>query len=74
MHLLSSRIVGGGAAALLASVAAVHAASGLVEVDLMFPQNDTYAPTPILPVVWTIRGADGLAAYLHPHLQYSIYP
>ena len=74
MHLLSSRIVGGGAAALLASVAAVHAASGLVEVDFMFRQNDTYAPTHILPVVWTIRGADGLAAYLHPHLQYSIYP
>ncbi len=74
MHLLSSRVVGGRAAALLACVAAVRAASGLVEVDLMFPQNDTYAPAPIIPVVWAIRGSDGLAAYLHPHLEYSIYP
>ena len=74
MHLLSSRVVGGRAAALLACVAAVHAASGLVEVDLMFPQNDAYAPTPILPVVWAFRGADGLAAYLHPTLEYSFYP
>ncbi len=74
MQLLSSRVVGGRAAALLACVAAVHAASGLVEVDLMFPQNDTYAPTHLLPVVWAIRGTDGLAAYLHPHLEYSIYP
>ncbi len=74
MYIFSSRVAGGRAAALLTCVAAVHAASGLVEVDLMFPQNDTYAPTPIIPVVWAIRGVDGLAAYLHPEFQYMIYP
>ncbi|KAK3901137.1 hypothetical protein C8A05DRAFT_16645, partial [Staphylotrichum tortipilum] len=35
--------------------------------------NDTYAPTPIIPVAFAFRGAD-LAGYLQPRVTFAIYP
>ncbi|KAK4495278.1 hypothetical protein PRZ48_013607 [Zasmidium cellare] len=41
---------------ILASPLALAAASpGILEVDLVFPQNGTYAPVPLMPVVFALR-------------------
>ncbi|KFY47396.1 hypothetical protein V495_01946 [Pseudogymnoascus sp. VKM F-4514 (FW-929)] len=52
---------------------AVHAASGNLEIDLLFPQNDTYAPQPIIPVVFAIQNS-ALAGFLRPSVNFVIYP
>ncbi|KAK4042735.1 hypothetical protein C8A01DRAFT_44229 [Parachaetomium inaequale] len=75
MHLVSRPflLLGWGLTGLLAWSANVQAASGTVEVDLVLPQNDTYAPAPIIPVAFAIQRSD-LAAYLQPSLTFSILP
>ncbi|KAF2281536.1 uncharacterized protein EI97DRAFT_429549 [Westerdykella ornata] len=32
--------------------------SGVVEVDLVFPRNETYAPTPLLPIIFAFQNAE----------------
>lgn len=58
---------------LLAYSRLVQAISGTVEVDLVFPQNDTYAPAPVFPIAFTFRNSE-LAGYLQPQVFYTIYP
>ncbi|KAL2868996.1 uncharacterized protein BJX67DRAFT_31343 [Aspergillus lucknowensis] len=57
--------------ALLAQVALVGA-SGVLEVDLVFPRNDTYAPTDSFPVVFAFQNAE-YARFLNPHVSYRIW-
>jgi hypothetical protein len=47
-------------------------ASGILEVDLVFPRNDTYAPTINLPVVFAFQNAQQ-ARYLNPTIQYLMW-
>lgn len=41
--------------------------------DLVFPQNDTYAPEPIIPVAFAFQHSE-LAGYLQPSIAFSISP
>ncbi|RMJ22794.1 hypothetical protein PHISP_06332 [Aspergillus sp. HF37] len=43
-----------------------------VEVDLVFPRNDTYAPSAIMPVVFAVQNTD-LAGVLIKSLSYTIF-
>ncbi|KAK4243340.1 hypothetical protein C7999DRAFT_18296, partial [Corynascus novoguineensis] len=44
-----------------------------VEIDLVFPQNDTYAPSPIIPVSFALQRSE-LSGYLQPRVGFSIFP
>jgi hypothetical protein len=46
-------------------------AAGVVEIDLVFPRNETYAPTRWMPVVFAVRNTE-LARYLIPSISYSV--
>ncbi|OHE94793.1 hypothetical protein CORC01_09900 [Colletotrichum orchidophilum] len=46
--------------------------SGIVEVDLVFPRNDTYAPTPLLPIIFGFQNSP-LAPALAPQITFSIW-
>lgn len=60
-------------ASLVGLGAVVDAAdSGTLEVDLLFPRNETYAPTEWMPFVFAIRNAK-LAKYLVPEIKYSAW-
>ncbi len=56
--------------ALQASLLAAQAA--VVEVDLIFPRNDTYAPGPFMPVVFAIQNS-AIAAPLDMIITWNIY-
>jgi hypothetical protein len=43
----------------------VGASSGVVEVDLIFPRNETYAPTAYLPIIFAFQNSH-LAPFLNP--------
>lgn len=51
----------------------MQAASGTAEIDLVFPQNDTYAPAHIIPVAFAFQNSE-LASYLQPTVVFRIYP
>jgi hypothetical protein len=55
----------------LACLGAVNAASGVVEVDLVFPRNDTYAPSSTFPIIFAFQNP-GLAPFLNLGLFLSI--
>ncbi|KAH7153249.1 hypothetical protein EDB81DRAFT_451254 [Dactylonectria macrodidyma] len=57
------------------SVDAAINASGIFEVDLMFPRNDTYAPTSLLPVVFAFQNPK-LMQYITPYVSFGVmeYP
>lgn len=46
--------------------------TGILGVDLIFPRNDTYAPTDHFPIVFAFQNAQ-LARYLNPSIQYLIW-
>lgn len=46
--------------------------SGLVEVDLVFPRNETYATTDLMPFIFAIQNPQ-LAIWLTPSLEVSIW-
>jgi hypothetical protein len=46
----------------------VGASSGVVEVDLIFPRNETYAPTANLPIIFAFQNSH-LAPFLNPLIQ-----
>jgi hypothetical protein len=50
---------------------AVSAALGVMEVDLVFPRNETYAPTKIFPVIIAIQNPE-LAPFLNPTLSVDL--
>ncbi|KAL4805376.1 chitinase [Aspergillus unguis] len=55
---------------LLLAFSALTSAAGVLEVDLVFPQNTTYAPTKELPFVFAIQNAQQ-AKYLNPRIAYT---
>lgn len=56
---------------LCTAVEATTATSGTVDVDLIFPRNNTYAPSELLPVIFAIQNPN-LAAFLTPWFNYNI--
>ncbi|KAH6879075.1 hypothetical protein J4E91_007059 [Alternaria rosae] len=56
---------------LAACAGAVNAASGMLEVDLVFPRNETYAATQIFPVIIAIQNPD-LGRFLNPTLDVTV--
>lgn len=52
--------------------AAASNATGIVEVDLVFPRNETYAPMPLLPVVFAFQNSE-LASLLNPKISFVIW-
>jgi hypothetical protein len=56
---------------LLACLGAVNAAAGVLEVDLVFPRNETYSPTLIFPVIFAFQNS-ALAPFLNPTLLLDI--
>lgn len=56
----------------LVCLGAVYAADGgVLEVDIVFPRNDTYTPTDAFPVIFAFQNAD-LARYLNMGISYTI--
>ncbi|KAH7109160.1 hypothetical protein B0J13DRAFT_600657 [Dactylonectria estremocensis] len=54
-------------------VATVSNTSGVIEVDLVFPSNASYAPSPVLPVVFAVRNSD-LIRFIASQIHYAIWP
>lgn len=48
------------------------ASSGVVEVDLIFPRNETYAPTANLPIIFAFQNPH-LAPFLDPIIDIDVY-
>ena len=57
---------------LVACLGAIVNASGVLEVDLVFPLNETYAPTEHFPVVFAFQNPER-AKHLNPYLSYTIW-
>jgi hypothetical protein len=51
--------------------AATSDTSGVVEVDLVFPRNDTYAPGPYVPIVFAVQNPK-LAALLELEIDFQV--
>ncbi|KAH0426128.1 hypothetical protein CcaCcLH18_10538 [Colletotrichum camelliae] len=47
-------------------------ASGIVEVDLVFPRNDTYAPAPIFPIIFAFQ-KPSIALFLNPIILVTVW-
>ncbi len=52
--------------------AAASDSSGVVEVDLVFPRNDTYAPTPYVPIVFGFQNTE-LAPLLNLSIELRVW-
>lgn len=61
------------ALALTAGSAIADTTKGNAEVDVIFPRNDTFAPTPLLPVVFAIQNT-AVASQLNLRLSYRVFP
>lgn len=46
--------------------------TGTTEIDVIFPRNGTFAPMPLMPVVFAIRNQP-VASLLHPQISYTIH-
>ncbi|KAJ5320645.1 hypothetical protein N7508_000928 [Penicillium antarcticum] len=57
---------------LVAGIGTVFAVSDILEVNLVFPQNDTYAPNDSFPIVFAFRNSER-ARYLNPSLEYLLW-
>ncbi|GKZ93650.1 hypothetical protein CBS147343_9254 [Aspergillus niger] len=51
----------------------VRAESNRTEVDLIFPRNDTFAPMPLMPVVFAVQ-APSVAHKVNTYIEYGYYP
>ncbi|KAK4098803.1 hypothetical protein N658DRAFT_499045 [Parathielavia hyrcaniae] len=61
-------------AASLACFSAVAHAGGVLEVDLVFPRNETYAPGADIPVVFAYQNGEAdFARYLEPSINYHLW-
>jgi hypothetical protein len=56
---------------LLAYLTAIVEAAGVLEIDVVFPRNETYAPSRWFPVVFAFRNAH-LAQHLRPRIVWRI--
>ncbi|KAK4155344.1 hypothetical protein C8A00DRAFT_13646 [Chaetomidium leptoderma] len=54
----------------LAWLGAIVNAAGVLEVDLVFPRNETYAPPTYMPVIFAFRNPE-LARHVRPTAQRS---
>lgn len=57
---------------LAACMGTIIDASDLLEVDLVFPRNETYAPTDRFPVVFAFQNSER-ARYLNPAIEYTLW-
>ncbi|KAH7260829.1 uncharacterized protein BKA55DRAFT_559837 [Fusarium redolens] len=46
--------------------------TGTLDIDLVFPRNETYNPTPMMPVVFSYRNPK-LISVLRPHIMYQFW-
>ncbi|EEU49013.1 uncharacterized protein NECHADRAFT_75749 [Fusarium vanettenii 77-13-4] len=46
--------------------------TGLVEIDLVFPRNETYNPSPLMPIVFSYRNIE-LVPLLRPMITFEIW-
>ncbi|KAJ4164175.1 hypothetical protein LMH87_005860 [Akanthomyces muscarius] len=56
-----------------AASSAIAAATGNAEVDVIFPRNDTFAPTPLMPIVFAVQNP-AVAQQLNLRLNYRVIP
>ncbi|KAF4439700.1 hypothetical protein F53441_12511 [Fusarium austroafricanum] len=49
-----------------------HDSTGTLEIDLVFPRNETYSPTPMFPLVFSYRNPQ-LIPLLRPFILYQIW-
>ncbi len=56
-----------------AASSAAAATKGNAEVDVIFPRNDTFAPTPLMPVVFAVQNP-AVAQQLNLRLNYRVIP
>ena len=54
-----------------ASQAVTEITSGVVEVDLLYPRNETYAPTEFMPIVFAFQNPE-LAPLIGPSISYTL--
>ncbi|KAK4097266.1 hypothetical protein N658DRAFT_500571 [Parathielavia hyrcaniae] len=47
------------------------AQAGVLEIDVVFPRNESYAPRPWFPIVFAFQNAH-LAPHLRPFIEYSV--
>ncbi|TQV98248.1 hypothetical protein IF1G_02328 [Cordyceps javanica] len=55
------------------AAAAAGGVKGHAEVDVLFPRNDTFAPTPLLPIVFAVQNP-AVARQLNLRLSYRVIP
>lgn len=46
--------------------------TGVVELDLVFPRNETYNPSPLMPIIFSYRNI-GLVPLLAPQITYEVW-
>ena len=46
--------------------------TGALQIDLVFPRNETYNPSPIMPIVVSFRNTE-LLPYLRPSISYEVW-
>ncbi|KAI6754852.1 hypothetical protein HG530_012604 [Fusarium avenaceum] len=46
--------------------------TGALQIDLVFPRNETYNPSPVMPIIFSYRNL-GLVPYLIPSITYEIW-
>ena len=57
----------------LACLGAIVDAAGVLEVDLVFPRNETYAPTAYVPIIFALRNGNAdLGQNLRPSINYNL--
>ena len=56
-----------------AAIIGVAAIKGNAKVDVIFPRNDTFAPTPLMPIVFAVQNP-AVAQQLNLRLNYRVIP
>jgi hypothetical protein len=46
--------------------------TGALQIDLVFPRNETYNPSPVMPIIFSYRNP-GLIPYLRPSITYEVW-
>ncbi|KAL6918474.1 hypothetical protein FSST1_009969 [Fusarium sambucinum] len=52
--------------------AATEDGTGIMQLELVFPRNETYNPSPIMPIVISVRNT-GLLPFLYPSMGYEVW-
>ncbi|SPJ71096.1 uncharacterized protein FTOL_00824 [Fusarium torulosum] len=51
---------------------AANNSTGVLEMDLVFPRNETYNPSPMMPIIFSYRNT-GLVPLLRPSITYEVW-